>query len=159
MKEELDEALCKDFPHVFADRRKDMKETAMCWGFPGTGWEPLIREAAAKLEPLIIAEIKKNPEAWDYGYLTTSQIKEKYGTLRWYFTACTDEMQDIIDLAEAKSCVTCETCGKEGKLRGSGWFYTACIEHTEKEDLENLEYLENKYDENQKENQNGTTHN
>jgi len=53
MKRELDEKLCKDFPNVFVDRHADMKETCMCWGFPGDGWEGIIRGVAEKLEPLI----------------------------------------------------------------------------------------------------------
>ncbi len=63
-----------------------------------------------------------------------SQIKEKYGTLRFYMTGGTPEMYTIVDKAESQSSKTCETCGKPGKLRGHGWYYTACAKHTKKED-------------------------
>ena len=53
MKKELDEQLVKDFPLLYGDRHGDMQSTCMVWGFPGDGWEPLIRRLSEKLEPLI----------------------------------------------------------------------------------------------------------
>ncbi len=124
MKKELDEKLVKDFPLLFSDRNGDMRQTCMCWGFScGDGWYEIIREAAEKLEPLI-AKYKKTypgdcrPRA--------SQVKEKFGTLRFYMSSQTDEMCPIIDEVESKSCVTCEDCGKKGKLRTGGWLVTLC---------------------------------
>jgi hypothetical protein len=66
---------------------------------------------------------------------TVVQVKEKMGTLRFYINAGTDEHYNYIRFAEAMSSVTCETCGAPGKIRGRGWYYTACDEHTRKEDL------------------------
>jgi len=57
MRQDLDDALCRDFPNTFHDRKADPKVTCMCWGFPGDGWEPLIRKAAGLIE----AEILKLP--------------------------------------------------------------------------------------------------
>ena len=54
MRKDLDEALCRDFPLLFGDRKRPMDQTAMCWGFQcGDGWEPLIRRLSEKLEPTI----------------------------------------------------------------------------------------------------------
>lgn len=54
MDKKLDEALCSDFPLLYRDRHASMQGTAMCWGFDvGDGWEPLIRDLSAQLEPLI----------------------------------------------------------------------------------------------------------
>lgn len=55
-----------------------------------------------------------------------SQVKEKFGTLRMYLDWSTDEMEDIVDEAEAKSAVTCANCGHVGQLRGGGWLLTLC---------------------------------
>lgn len=71
-----------------------------------------------------------------------SQVKEKYGTLRFYLTFGTDKMHDYAELAERLSENTCETCGKYGELRGNGWYYTACEEHTKEEHKKILENLE-----------------
>jgi hypothetical protein len=102
----------------------------MCWGFEcGDGWYRIIKEAAEKLEPLIVAEIAKDPGGWNAGYYRASQIKEKYGTLRFYLSGGTDAMWKIIEEAERKSAKICETCGRPGKLRGKGWLWTACAKH------------------------------
>jgi hypothetical protein len=67
-----------------------------------------------------------NPFHWYGGGPRASQIKEKFGTLRFYMTYATDAMYAITDRAEKQSSVTCEECGKPGKLRGRGWVYTRC---------------------------------
>ena len=132
MKKELDEALCRDFPLLFSDRRKDPKTTCMYWGFYcGDGWEPIIREAASKLEPLIEQWVKDhiNDEDFEDWQPRASQIKEKFGTLRFYLSSGTDEMFEIVEKAEEKSETICEVCGKPGKLSGPGWYKTVCEEH------------------------------
>jgi uncharacterized Zn-finger protein len=55
-----------------------------------------------------------------------SQVKEKYGTLRFYMDSETDEMSKWIEIAEEKSSRTCEYCGETGKLREGGWVQTLC---------------------------------
>lgn len=135
MNKELDEKLCKDFPLTFADRHASMQVTAMCWGFPGDGWYGIIREAAEKLEPLIAAykleyEGDSAPRA--------SQVKEKFGTMRFYLSHGTDEMHKIVEEAEQKSEEICEECGKSGSLRRDGWWITACDDcHKERRNVRN----------------------
>jgi len=120
MRKELDEALCKDFPTVFKNRHGDILETCMAWGFEcGDGWEPIIREAAAKIEAI-------NKTLPENQHCVASQIKEKYGTLRFYLNSGTDEAYDATDEAERKSESICESCGSPGICRGRGWYYTAC---------------------------------
>lgn len=105
----------------------------MCWGFEcRDGWEPIIRRAAEKLEVLIKTFIADHP---DTTFLpTASQVKEKYGTLRFYLSTGNDEMYAVTDQAEIESEATCETCGEAGQIRGTGWLYTACNTHTEEGD-------------------------
>jgi hypothetical protein len=134
MKKELDEALVRDFPNLYVDRNGDMKSTLMCWGFPGDGWEPLIRELSEKLEKLIIEYKKEHPNA-EYSPRAL-QVKEKYGTLRFYMTTSTDEMESLIDGAESKSAKTCENCGSSGKLRRGGWLRTLCNECSVKKSVD-----------------------
>jgi len=56
------------------------------------------------------------------------QVKEKYGTLRFYVD--TDEkILDKIEEIEKESEKICEICGKEGLLRTDlGWWLTLCDE-------------------------------
>jgi hypothetical protein len=115
MKPELDQALCRDFPKLYRDRHGDMTNTSMCWGFPGDGWEPLIRRLSEKLEALIGDSDAR-----------ASQCKEKFGTLRFYMDGSTEEMEALIKLAENESAKTCEICGAPGTLVGKGWYKTRC---------------------------------
>lgn len=134
MRQELDEALVRDFPLTFA-RNPTGREPWSMFGFEcGDGWEPSIRKTAEKLEPLIKAAIEKDPEAAEYGYFRTSQLKEKYGTGRWYLSGGTDEMFALVEAWETETEGICEQCGKPGQLRGRGWLYTACYKHTKPED-------------------------
>jgi hypothetical protein len=128
MNRKLDELLCQEFPLLYADRHADMRTTCMCWGFDvGDGWFSIILGLSRRLEELISAL----PEGERGGY-RASQVKEKFGGLRFYMTGQTDEMDTLIDAAEDASLVTCERCGQPGKPRNSGWIRTLC----EKCDLE-----------------------
>ena len=61
-----------------------------------------------------------------------TQIKEKFGTLRYYFDTEKsgielDIMYAIASEAERMSAQTCETCGKFGELRDDrSWIVTLC---------------------------------
>jgi hypothetical protein len=128
VKDELDKQLCEKYPKIFRDRHADMRNTAMCWGFPGSGWYDIIDELCSKIQTVCDRE----------GFQVVAlQVKEKFGGLRFYIGAGNDEIFNLIDEAESKSFEVCETCGKPGKLVGHGWVYTACPEHTRKGDERN----------------------
>lgn len=59
----------------------------------------------------------------------TAQIKEKFGTLRWYVNNADKTSQKIIDFAELMSENTCEVCGEYGKTYTTGWHKTLCLKH------------------------------
>ena len=61
--------------------------------------------------------------------VTLDQVKEKFGTLRFYFTGGDDYIRGLVSMAESMSGVTCETCGKPGTSTGGGWIKTVCKEH------------------------------
>jgi hypothetical protein len=65
---------------------------------------------------------------------TVVEVKEKFGTLRFYIQAGTDAHYNYISFAESMSAVTCETCGSPGKRLGHGWIYTACETHAHDDD-------------------------
>jgi hypothetical protein len=130
MKRELDEKLVRDFPLLYSDRNASPQATCMCWGFEcGDGWEPLIRDLSAKLEE----KIKALPAEEQPNY-KAMQVKEKFGTLRFYLSMGTDEMFDLVEAAESASASTCEGCGLPGKRRGGGWIVTNCDSCAEKRD-------------------------
>lgn len=58
------------------------------------------------------------------------QVKEKFGTLRFYFDGGDHICHAYVAMAEAMSARTCEMCGKSGVLRQDrGWIQTLCDEH------------------------------
>ncbi|MCT7523088.1 hypothetical protein N5T57_09145 [Aliarcobacter cryaerophilus] len=66
------------------------------------------------------------------------QIKEKFGTLRFYYNTLNSQYPEIVEKsiralvfqAEIKSSNTCEICGKYGEVRVDGGIYTTvCEEH------------------------------
>ena len=62
-----------------------------------------------------------------------SQVKEKFGGLRFYINAATSEVHKRVHKAEIESMSTCEVTGKLGKLRTDiGWYRTLCDEEYER---------------------------
>jgi hypothetical protein len=55
-----------------------------------------------------------------------SQVKEKFGTLRFYLDNGTQEMYKLVREAERESAETCEDCGQRGEWRQGGWVRTLC---------------------------------
>jgi hypothetical protein len=88
------------------------------------GWYPLIKDLSIGLEKLI--NESEVSEADDY-YAT--QVKEKYGGLRFYMSSSSDAMEDLIEHAEELSLQTCEYCGEPGipsQVKPNGWITTLC---------------------------------
>ena len=133
MKKELDAALVRDFPKLYRDRNAPMTRTCMCWGFPGNGWEPLIREASEKIEAEINRLAAEGVPDDELPHAT--QVKEKFGDLRFYMSDETEAISEAIRIAEQKSAVTCECCGKPGKLNSGGWITCLCDECRSKKDI------------------------
>lgn len=55
-----------------------------------------------------------------------TQIKEKYGSLRWYDAGNNVEIQNIINKYEETSTKTCINCGKPAKYISKGWISPYC---------------------------------
>ena len=91
--------------------------------FVGDGWHRLIDEAYDTIENsgLLVSVV---------------QVKEKFGTLRIYFSLPTDATQEdykkvhsILDTVSEKSAKTCEYCGKPGELDWTfAWAKCRCPE-------------------------------
>lgn len=127
MKTELDEALCAKYPEIFRDRYGDMTTTAMCWGFNcGDGWYNILDAACARIKN---HEYNLTSNKKEFHPVIATQIKEKYGTLRFYYNGGDEYIDGVVAMAETMSAVTCEECGAPGKLRGGGWSRTLCDEH------------------------------
>jgi hypothetical protein len=96
----------------------------------GDGWADLLVELCQKIQSRL--NILDKDFAKD---IVALQVKEKYGTLRFYLSYYDELIELCVEDAEKKSAHTCEQCGKPGTLRGQVWLYTACDEHTREADL------------------------
>ena len=61
--------------------------------------------------------------------VTIAQVKEKFGTLRFYYDGGDEYISGLVSLAESMSGVTCEECGAPGSHRDGGWIRTLCDTH------------------------------
>ena len=141
MRKELDELLCTKYPKIFVNRHADMTTTAMCWGFDcGDGWFDILNQLCANIQDHIDFNngrrenlLKNNPHNVrvpdEVPQLVADQVKEKFGTLRFYTTGGDDVTRGMERMAESMSAVICEECGNKGKWRRGGWYRTLCDEH------------------------------
>jgi len=124
MKKELTDKLYANYKGLFSRKDLPMSQTCMCWGIEcGDGWYDLINELCGKLAAL-------------HPNIRADQVKEKYGTLRFYISyegkvppELMDKAYDLETEYETKSSVLCEECGQAGLLRGGGWVRTLCDSH------------------------------
>jgi hypothetical protein len=86
----------------------------------GRGWTDLLDAVFAWLDQIA----PQHP--W-----SASQIKEKYGSLRFYWSGDLPPLgEEIIEAAEHLSSHLCDMCGAPGRIRTEqGWWTTRCAEH------------------------------
>lgn len=118
MKAELDARLCQKYPSLYRDRHGDKTRTLMCWGFEcGDGWYELIDVVSS----LLTAHDQE---------ICAVQVKEKFGTLRFYHHGVDRYSIAVESAAEALSMLICEVCGAPAKRQQQdGWISTLCEEH------------------------------
>jgi hypothetical protein len=80
-----------------------------------------------KLAEIIAGDFRQVPDS--IPQVTLDQVKEKFGTLRFYYSGGDEYISGMVTMAEAMSGITCETCGKPGTQTSGGWVKTACVEH------------------------------
>lgn len=99
-----------------------------CGADCGDGWVPLLEQL---IQDLLVL-------GWDKD---CQQVKEKFGTLRFYIGVGSDEIYKVISAAEGASAKICEECGNSNaKCKGltptGGWIITLCdpcrVKHNKK---------------------------
>jgi len=131
MRKELDNLLCNKYPTLFRERSMNMSQTCMCWGFEhGDGWFNILDNLCEKL-----VAIEKSAKV----EIIVKQVKEKFGTLRFYFDIIgpniteevNNQIYELVRKAEDESEHTCELCGSTVGAEGqslAGWILTLCTE-------------------------------
>ena len=86
-----------------------------------------------RLGEIVAGDFRQVPES--IPQVTLDQVKEKFGTLRFYYTGGDDYISGMVSLAESMTGVTCEECGNPGERRGGGWVHTFCTSCEEAREL------------------------
>jgi len=120
MNNKLQKQLYDKYPKIFAEKDLPMSQTCMCFGIEtGDGWYWLIDKLCLMLQ----WDINNNK----HSQITASQVKEKYGTLRFYTNGDDGKQRGMIDFAEYLSGYICERCGSiENVSQTEGWISTLC---------------------------------
>lgn len=112
------------YPRIFS------QEKNFYWDI-GDGWFQLMDELCRDIVKICADRHITIP--------TCVQVKEKFGTFRFYLGASDGgvdgteqdrrDIHTLISRASRISAVTCEECGAPGELRTDGWAQTRCDEH------------------------------
>lgn len=140
MTPEKDKKLCERYPKIFRDRCASPSTTCMSWGFEcGDGWYDLIDALCGNIQNEVDNNISQQKFRLERGEISddeaipdedmqvvASQVKEKFGGLRFYTNGASERILGMISMAESMSYRICETCGSPGRSNESGWFVTLC---------------------------------
>ncbi len=104
MRKELKEKLVSKYPKIFKQVGLPLDQTGMYFGIEcGSGWYWLIDNLCECIQKYIGDNELKQIEA--------TQVKEKYGTLRFYTSGGDDIIFGMTWMAEHMSSKICEKCG------------------------------------------------
>jgi hypothetical protein len=104
--------LLRKYPNLFIQHKLPPTQSSMCWLFEcDDGWYNLINDLCSKLSLDVEA----------------TQVKEKFGGLRFYINGGNDKDYDLIAQAERDSLKTCEQCGSiKGVKQTKGYIVSLC---------------------------------
>lgn len=123
-----EEQILKKYPKIFRQKDLPMTETAMCWGLEiGEGWHWLVDNLCGCIQSYIDHNAKYDPKITQ---VEATQVKEKFGGLRFYTNGSCDRIDGMIWLAEYLSNYICENCGstKDVTQNREGWIKSLCRE-------------------------------
>ena len=141
MKKELQDKLFKKYSKIFRQKDLDKTQTAMCWGIScGDGWYDLIDDLCGNIQNRVenanrnrMYRLENSPTtlvpvAYEDFVCEAVQVKEKFGSLRFYVQGGDDYINGLIAMAEDISTRTCSECGNKviPDKEYRGWIYTLC---------------------------------
>lgn len=129
MNKDLQDRLFNAFPKMFPPGQGGLisGSDVEC----GNGWFPLIYNLCACIQRYTDDNQTLNPEI---SQVVVSQIKEKFGTLRFYCQGGDDTIEGMIWFACFLSGTICEETGAPGQLYvKNGWYRTLSAEVADRE--------------------------
>jgi len=126
MKQELQNKLFEKYPKIFRQKDLPMNQTCMYWGIDiGDGWYNIIDTLCHQIQWHIEHNLNKDEDP-EVVNVEATQVKEKFGGLRFYYNGGNDFISGLVYMAEGMSEKTCEECGVPGMPNGGGWISTLC---------------------------------
>lgn len=120
----LIDTLCRQIMSQVRSRRRDVEylRAQLARADSPADWENKY------CTPERLAELERKLAEAEAELPVASQVKEKFGGLRFYVEGGTDEHHAYISFAEALSYRICETCGTTTNVVQTvgGWVYTTC---------------------------------
>ena len=105
----LQEQLCTRYPLIFQQRTLPETETAMCRGIAtGDGWYALI--------DVLCSQLQRMTDQDGAPQVVAAQVKDKFGSLRFYTCVADERQKAMIELARERSRRTCDVCGAPGTM-------------------------------------------
>jgi hypothetical protein len=128
--EDFDDKLKSRWPKMYSD-------TSDVW--VGPGWQPIVMALSGAIQEHIDFVEKRRswfinkgdvPNFEPVEQVKVSQIKEKFGGLRFYYDGGDSAIAGMVTMAEHWADHTCEVCGNPGHNRTDlSWYKTLCDVH------------------------------
>lgn len=121
MRKNRQQEIFDKYPKIFAQHSLPPSQTAMCWGLEcGDGWLDLIDALCGDIQRYI----DNNPEVTQ---IEATQVKQKFGSLRFYYSYYNKVIDELIWEACSRSAETCEQCGSNNNVtQTKGWISPLC---------------------------------
>ena len=131
MNDELEKLLYTKYPKLFKNVTNPNRPMDFFWGCEHeAGWFGIVDSLCKEIVRHINWKHRDTPED-ERPYPLIEQVKEKFGSLRFYVDREDSEISAMISLAEEMSSRTCEVCGCPGTTRPGSWIKTLCDKHAE----------------------------
>jgi hypothetical protein len=120
------EEIIAKYPKIFEDYQGNPGKVNW-YGVP-TGWLPIIDKLCGAIQEYIDHHVSYTKDGqYKPNQVKCSQMKEKFGGLRFYTDAHDEVVDGMINMAEYWSDHTCQDCSSEEDLGlTSGWVSVLC---------------------------------
>jgi hypothetical protein len=128
MSPEKSKILTERYPRIF-NPKGSVGEPFNYYGFEcEDGWFDLIDVLCRKIQNHVDHKITRisDEEERENLQLIAVQVKQKYSTLRFYYSGGDEYTSGLVDMTESISGTICETCGDKATVRTSGWMRNLC---------------------------------
>lgn len=127
MSPEKEKSLQDKYPKIFGT--SDPYQPYTLYGIEcGDGWYHLLDVLCRNIQGHLDFKMKglETGEEKEAMQLIAMQVKQKFGTLRFYHSGGDEYTAGLIQMAEAISGMICETCGDKATVKTGGWVTNLC---------------------------------